>query len=96
MGIRLLGGVVDYFRDNDLCLLPSDKEGGFVAMPKCTFSEKALQAIKKNFVSVKVTSSKAKSSILKLCKSLGLTKLARSASKCKNNSLSVCFTAKKT
>lgn len=94
VGKRLLDGVVDYFRDHDLCLLQSDKEGGFVAMPKGTFNEKALQAIKNNFISVKVTSSKAKSSILKLCKSLGLTKLARSASKCKNNSLSVFFTAK--
>lgn len=92
--LRLLHGVVDYFRDNDLSLLQSDKEGGFVAMAKGTFSQKALQAINKNFRPVKVAPAKVKSSTLKLCSNLGLTKLSSSASKCKNNSLSVFFTAK--
>ncbi|KAH7945372.1 hypothetical protein HPB49_010098 [Dermacentor silvarum] len=45
--------VVSFFRDNELRLLLSDKEGGFVIAPAVVFNKKAIQAIDKNFILAK-------------------------------------------
>ncbi|KAG0429404.1 hypothetical protein HPB47_023719 [Ixodes persulcatus] len=39
----------DYFKDHDLKLLMSDKEGGFVVGSRDLFDEKSQQAVLKNF-----------------------------------------------
>ncbi|KAG0423853.1 hypothetical protein HPB47_000384 [Ixodes persulcatus] len=41
--------IIDYFKDNDLKLLTSDKEGGFVVVTRDMFAERSQQAILKNF-----------------------------------------------
>ncbi|KAH6933485.1 hypothetical protein HPB50_015536 [Hyalomma asiaticum] len=48
-GNDLLGKVVDYFQRNKLCLLLSDKEGGFVVMEQGDYNTRATEAIRKNF-----------------------------------------------
>lgn len=48
-----LSRVATYFKDNRLCLLQSDKEGGFVAMSSDMFFEKASNAVAKNMTLVK-------------------------------------------
>lgn len=52
--------VVAFFKDNNLQLMQADKEGGFVVVPSGTFSEKASQALKKNFVPVKASATRKK------------------------------------
>lgn len=49
--------VISFFKPNNLPLLRADKEGGFLAMPENMLLEKAGQAIDKNFVPVKASSS---------------------------------------
>ncbi|KAH6936134.1 hypothetical protein HPB50_013718 [Hyalomma asiaticum] len=44
-----LGKVGHYFQRNKLCLLVSDKEGGFVVMEQGDYSTRATEAIRKNF-----------------------------------------------
>ncbi|KAG0445750.1 hypothetical protein HPB47_013431 [Ixodes persulcatus] len=41
--------IIDYFKDNDLKLLTSDKEGGFVVVTRDMFAQRSQQAILKNF-----------------------------------------------
>ncbi|KAG0444670.1 hypothetical protein HPB47_013524 [Ixodes persulcatus] len=41
--------IIDYFKDNDLKLLTSDKEGGFVVVTRDMFAERSQQAIFENF-----------------------------------------------
>lgn len=93
-GSNSLKGVITYFKDHELCLLQSDKEGGFVALPKGTFNEKAAKSIEKNFAPFNAKASKTRSRFVVLCKSFDLNKLAKDVSKCKIDALSVFFSAK--
>ncbi|KAH8040047.1 hypothetical protein HPB51_009303 [Rhipicephalus microplus] len=52
------GGVVSYFKEHELSLLLSDKEGGFVVMYTSSFLDKASSAIMKNFEPTTVKASK--------------------------------------
>ncbi|KAH8026790.1 hypothetical protein HPB51_024905 [Rhipicephalus microplus] len=38
-----------FLRDNELCVVPSDKEGGFAVLPNCLYLEKAVTAIESVF-----------------------------------------------
>ncbi|XP_040066971.3 uncharacterized protein LOC115320030, partial [Ixodes scapularis] len=93
-GSNSLKGVITHFKDHELCLLHSDKEGGFVTLPRGTFNKKAAKAIEKNFAPVNAKASNTRSRFVDLCKSLDLTKLAKDVSKCKIDALSVFFSAK--
>lgn len=80
-----LDGVVNCFMDNDLRLLQSDKEAGFLAMTGRTFPERERRwlywifsglreprAINKNFLLNNVSAAKVKSEAVALCKRLEL------------------------
>ncbi|KAH8027150.1 hypothetical protein HPB51_003519 [Rhipicephalus microplus] len=86
--------VVKYFRENDLCLLQADKEGGFVVLGSGSYAEKAMKAISKNFVSVKSSTVRVKTKAVNMCKDFELVRLARDISTSKGNALKVFFTAK--
>ncbi|KAH6925573.1 hypothetical protein HPB50_007436 [Hyalomma asiaticum] len=53
-----LGKVVDYFQRNKLCLLLSDKEGGFVVMEQGDYNTRATEAIRKNFEALRPSDTK--------------------------------------
>ncbi|KAH8027751.1 hypothetical protein HPB51_009418 [Rhipicephalus microplus] len=75
--------------DNGLCrgrqpmkaevkLLQSDKEGGFVLMPKHLYDSKAEEAMRKNFkVLPAIKGTRVRTQAAKLCDEVGLTTLAR-------------------
>ncbi|KAH6925240.1 hypothetical protein HPB50_002450 [Hyalomma asiaticum] len=45
----LIKKTVSFFKDNELRLLLSDKEGNFVVAPSAVFKDKAIRAVNKNF-----------------------------------------------
>ena len=51
-----------YLKNNKLCLLQADKEGGFVVVERGAFDEKVLQAVSKSFLLRKVRSEKNRGS----------------------------------
>ncbi|KAH6937776.1 hypothetical protein HPB50_004037 [Hyalomma asiaticum] len=55
-----LGKVVDYFQRNKLCLLLSDKEGGFVVMEQGDYNTRATEAMRKNFEALRPSDTKVK------------------------------------
>lgn len=75
-------------------LLQSDKEGGFVVLPKGRFDEKAQAAVTKNFVPISKSAVRVKSKFIEFCKSLNLTTLAKGIKNSKESCLTVFFTAK--
>lgn len=85
--MQALNRVVSFFRDNDLCLMQSNREDGFVILPRCAFNEKALQAVNKNFKCVKVSLTKVEKNVGKLCEEVGGKRLSKQISKSKADSL---------
>lgn len=77
--------VITFFKENDIQLLQSDKEGCF-AIFSGVFSDKAQQAVAKNFVPVTGKATRVKKQALALCKELSLPKLFKTISECKGNS----------
>ncbi|KAG0434018.1 hypothetical protein HPB47_019409 [Ixodes persulcatus] len=79
-----MGTVVSFFKESNLRLLLSDKEGGFVVVPEGMFLERARQAVIKNFRCVPgVTLKRVKARALQLCGELGLDNLRKSVSAAK-------------
>lgn len=91
---RCVRRALSFLRANDLCLMQADKEGGFVVVEKGIFSEKALQAVSKNFAPVGKREVRVKTKFVDFCKKLELTLLAKSIQNSRGNSLTVFFTAK--
>lgn len=86
---------VAYLKDNALSLLPADKEGGFVVLPKGMLNSKALDAIEATFVRRNdVSLAKVKIEARKLCKRLSLDKLALAVDKGRGLNLDLFFSAK--
>ncbi|KAH9364485.1 hypothetical protein HPB48_018059 [Haemaphysalis longicornis] len=56
-----------FFKENNLRILQSDKEGCFVVMPSGEFNERALVAITSNFAQRKVKPSRVKEKALAMC-----------------------------
>ncbi|KAH8020797.1 hypothetical protein HPB51_003786 [Rhipicephalus microplus] len=91
----LLRTMVTSLREAGLKLLLSDKEGGFVVLPRSLYKEKAAAAILENFNEVKgVVPAKVKTRAVQLCEKAGLAKLAKSVKACKETCLSAFFSAK--
>lgn len=87
--------MVTSLREAGLKLLLSDKEGGFVVLPRSLYKEKAAAAILENFNEVKgVVPAKVKTRAVQLCEKAGLAKLAKSVKACKETCLSAFFSAK--
>ncbi|KAH8032483.1 hypothetical protein HPB51_025936 [Rhipicephalus microplus] len=87
--------MVTSLREAGLKLLLSDKEGGFVVLPRSLYKEKAAAAILENFNEVKgVVPAKVKTRAVQLCEEAGLAKLAKSVKACKETCLSAFFSAK--
>ncbi|KAH6939920.1 hypothetical protein HPB50_022039 [Hyalomma asiaticum] len=68
-----LGKVVDYFQRNKLCLLLSDREGGFVVMEQGDYNTRATEAIRKNFEALRPSDTKVKCKTAALCRDLELS-----------------------
>ncbi|KAH6933536.1 hypothetical protein HPB50_016050 [Hyalomma asiaticum] len=60
----LIKKTVSFFKENELRLLLSDKEGNFVVAPSAVFKEKAIWAVNKNFIPSTVKALKAQGSSL--------------------------------
>lgn len=87
--------VVDHFRENNLNLLVSDKEGGFVVAPREVYLNKARLAIDKNFNYLEGLKPKViKAKALQLCNRLDLTQLRKQITAAKGVQLEMFFTAK--
>ncbi|XP_077560826.1 uncharacterized protein LOC144175660 [Haemaphysalis longicornis] len=72
----------------------SDKEGGFVVLPKGDFSEKAQQAITKNFISVKCSKKQLRNKAMALCDEINLQSLKKTIAGAKKDFLDMFFSAK--
>lgn len=86
--------VVTFFKDRGLRLLQADKEGGLVVVPPGCYKEKTCAAVEKNFAVTSLKPGKVRSRAVTLCRNLDLEKIANAISKCKENTLSMFFTAK--
>lgn len=82
-------GLVSYAVNNDFHLMTSDKEGFFVVAPETAFSQKAMQAVTKNFVPVDVKPQKVKKRALALLQEHNLEKLATAVKKSENLNLQI-------
>lgn len=79
---------------NELRFLTSDKEGCFVILPDGLFQEKAITAVKKNFVRVNKIASKVRDEAVTLLLNHNLEKLASSVKRSSNLHLELFFAAK--
>lgn len=90
-----VGKVAAYLIDNALCVVPSDKEGGFAVLPRGLYFEKAHQAISSVFrVCEGINLAKIRSRAKNLCSELDLPVLAREIGKSDKLSLNMFFTTK--
>lgn len=87
---------VSFFRDNELRLLLSDKEGGFVIAPSAVFNKKAIEAVNKNFILANEKAQKVKRKAISLLENIGLTKIVKNVKQCKVLALEVFSLQKRT
>ncbi|XP_077507117.1 uncharacterized protein LOC144116273 [Amblyomma americanum] len=90
----LLRRVAGSICDSWLRVLLSDKEGGFVVLPRKLFGEKALTAINKNFRVADVKPTKAKAKAVALLDDLKLERMKNEVMNNKVHVLTVFFSAK--
>ncbi|KAH9383889.1 hypothetical protein HPB48_025735 [Haemaphysalis longicornis] len=84
-----------FFKEENLCLLHADKEGGFMVFPEESFKRKAIEAVTGAFSRRdNVSLNKVKSAAKKLCTDLNLTVLAQNIEKSASCSLELFFVAK--
>lgn len=87
--------VANYLRDNSICVLPADKEGGFCVLSEGNFHAKAGLAISAVFNRQDTVSlSKVKAKAKKLCRECNLDKVLRNIASSKRDHLEVFFSAK--
>ncbi|XP_064470369.1 uncharacterized protein LOC135385124 [Ornithodoros turicata] len=87
--------VMDFFKNANVALLPSDKEGGFAVMPRTAYEERKARAIDKNFVGVKSTAVRdARKRMVVLCEEQELKVLSNSMKKRTQVALEIFFSAK--
>lgn len=85
---------IRFLRNNNLALTLPDKEGGFVVMEKDLFKEKAVNALKNNFVFAQDNPAKVKREALCLCDELKVPNLRKEIAGTKTDTLEVFYTAK--
>lgn len=82
----------EFLCNNRLCVLSSDKDGGFAVFPNDVFRAKAAEATNCNFNRVdQVRPKKAKAVAMKLCKRLGILSLVKQIQEMKKPCLDVSF-----
>lgn len=87
--------IVNHFRESNLNLLISDKEGGFVVTTREIYLDKAQLAIDKNLNCLERFNPKTvKAKALQMCHKLDLTQLRKQISTVKSDQLEMFFTAK--
>ncbi|XP_049527348.1 uncharacterized protein LOC125947072 [Dermacentor silvarum] len=85
---------VKFLQKSNLALLLSDKEGGFVVLPKAVFSEKAEQAVSKNFKPVKCSWRELRKKALALCDEMNMLSLKKTIGSAKKDFLDLFFSVK--
>nr|XP_037290089.1 uncharacterized protein LOC119185061 [Rhipicephalus microplus] len=87
--------VVSFLKQKRLCVLPADKEGGFVVLGEGDYDERACSAVAKVFNECNnVSLRKVKLETKRLCKNLGLSRLFHNIDAAKKDSLDIMFSAK--
>lgn len=87
--------IESYLVSQSLSLVPADKEGGFVIMPRDVFGTKAVSAIDSVFQrNTSISLTKVKSVAKKLCSELELKQLCFSIDRSRNLSLDLFFQRK--
>ncbi|KAH7931542.1 hypothetical protein HPB51_029816 [Rhipicephalus microplus] len=89
-----LDPAIDFFTNNGLRVLLSDKEGSFVVMPEGMFSEKAGAAVCKNFREVSEKPQEVVKKVRELLLRLHLEKVCSEVKKMKGSTMETFFSVK--